>query len=246
MADNVTLNAGSGGSTIATDDDGAAQHQYVKVEFGGDGTFTKVTSSVGLPVSDAGGTLTVDDGGISITVDGTVTASNTAGDVAHDSADSGNPVKVGLVAIAHGSNPTAVTAADRSNWYASRHGIPFVIGGHMNVVTIEAAYTTAQTDTAIVTVGAGAKIVVTQIQAVVDNANTVATAIRVGFGTANTPTTTGVVLTHPGIAPGSGVSRGDGSGMLGIGADNEDLRVTSGVPTGGSLRVLVTYYTVES
>lgn len=63
MADNVTLNAGSGGATIATDDDGTAQHQYVKVEFGGDGTFTKVTSSVGLPVGDAGGSLTVDNAG---------------------------------------------------------------------------------------------------------------------------------------------------------------------------------------
>lgn len=64
MADNVTLNAGSGGAVIATDEDGTpAHHQYVKVEFGADGTFTKVTSSVGLPVGDAGGSLTVDNGG---------------------------------------------------------------------------------------------------------------------------------------------------------------------------------------
>lgn len=71
MADNVTLDPGSGGAVIATDDDGTAQHQYVKVEFGGDGTFTKVTSAVGLPVSDAGGSLTVD---------GTVTAELSATD----------------------------------------------------------------------------------------------------------------------------------------------------------------------
>lgn len=49
MADNVTLNAGSGGAVIATDDDGTAHHQYVKLEFGADNTQTKVTSSVGLP-----------------------------------------------------------------------------------------------------------------------------------------------------------------------------------------------------
>jgi hypothetical protein len=60
MADNITLNAGSGGATLATDDDGTAHHQYIKVEFGADNTFTKVTSSVGLPVGDAGGSLTVD------------------------------------------------------------------------------------------------------------------------------------------------------------------------------------------
>lgn len=64
MADNITLNAGSGGSVVATDDDGSAHHQYVKVEFGGDGTFTKVTSAVGLPVGDAGGSLTVDNAGV--------------------------------------------------------------------------------------------------------------------------------------------------------------------------------------
>ena len=50
MADNVELDAGSGGATIATDDDGVAQHQYVKVEFGADNTQTKVTATVGLPV----------------------------------------------------------------------------------------------------------------------------------------------------------------------------------------------------
>lgn len=114
---------------------------------------------------------------------------------------------------------------------------------HPTVVTLEAAYTTAQTDTAIVTVGAGVTIVVTQIQFVADNANTVDVGFRVGFGTANTPTTTGVVLTHPGVAPGSGVSRGAGAGMIGVGADNEDLRITCEVPTGGSVRVLVSYYT---
>lgn len=63
MADNVTLNAGSGGAVIATDDDGTAHHQYVKLEFGADNTQTKVTSSVGLPVGDAGGSLTVDNAG---------------------------------------------------------------------------------------------------------------------------------------------------------------------------------------
>lgn len=61
MADNVTVDNGALTDYVAaTDDDGTAHHQYVKVEFGGDGTFTKVTSAVGLPVSDAGGSLTVD------------------------------------------------------------------------------------------------------------------------------------------------------------------------------------------
>jgi len=168
------------------------------------------------------------------------------GNLPHDAVDVGNPIKLGAVAIALGANPTAVAAADRTNLYANRHGIPFVLGGHMNIVTIAAAYTGAQTDAAIVTVGGGAKIVVTRCSAFCDNANTVDVGLYIGFAATNTPTTTGVVLTHPGIAPGSGVVEGTGSGILGIGADGEDLRITSEVPTGGSLRVVVSYFTIES
>jgi len=171
-----------------------------------------------------------------------------AGDIAHDAVDSGNPVKIGAKAIAHGTNPTAVAAGDRTDLYANRAGIPFSIGGHPNIVTIRANYTSAQTDQAIVTVSAGSKIIVTQIQAVCDAANTADVAVRVGFGGTTTPTTTGVVLTHPGIksGSGSGISRGDGSGILGIGADGEDLRITSEDPTSGSLDIMVSYYTIES
>lgn len=168
------------------------------------------------------------------------------GAVAHDAVDAQPPVKVGNKAIAHGTNPTAVAAADVTDHYANRAGIPFVIGGHPNIVTLELAFTAAQTDTAVVTVGAGAKIVVTSAEATCANSNTVDVAFRMGFGTANTPTTTGVVLTHPGIAAGSGVNRGNGAGMIGVGADNEDLRLTAGVPTTGSCRALVSYYTIES
>lgn len=38
MADNVTLNAGTGGSTLASDDIGGIQHQRVKLVLGADGT----------------------------------------------------------------------------------------------------------------------------------------------------------------------------------------------------------------
>lgn len=152
----------------------------------------------------------------------------------------------GMACVAHGSNPDAADALDAVVPIANRHRIPFHLGGHPNIITIEVATTGAQTDAAIVTISTGAKIVVTQIQAITDNANTAFPQLRVGFGTANTPTTTGVVLTHPGLPAGGGVSRGDGSGILGIGADNEDLRYTCGAPTGGSLRILCSYFTIES
>ena len=64
MADNVQLNAGTGGAVIATDDDLTAHHQYVKVEWGGDGTFTKVAAGASaLPIQDGGNSITVDNGG---------------------------------------------------------------------------------------------------------------------------------------------------------------------------------------
>jgi hypothetical protein len=187
-------------------------------------------------------------GGTAVPVSGSVTAANAAGDVAHDGGDSGNPIKVGGVAVAHGANPTAVAAGDRTNLYANRAGVPFAIGGHPNVVTVKHAnITTAVTDAAIVTVGAGLKIVVTAITATLDNASTVFPSLLVGFGAANTPTTTGVILAHGGVPAGGGVNRGDGSGILGIGGDGEDLRVTTtGNATGNGLQIVVSYYTIES
>ena len=168
------------------------------------------------------------------------------GNVAHDAVDSGNPVKVGVKAISFGADPTAVGTADRTHMYGTVDGIPFVLGGHMTLVTLRANYTAAQTDTAIVTQGAGGKIVVTRLSVTADNANTVDVAVRIGFAAATTPTTTGVLLSHPGIAKGSGVVEGNGSGILGVGADGDDLRITSEVPTTGSIDVVVTYFISDS
>lgn len=182
-----------------------------------------------------------------------VVAQQVEGQEAHDDVDSGAPVKAGGKALAHGANPTAVAAADRTDWYFNRAGVPWVIGGHPNVVCREYMATSAQTNDAIITIGASLKIVVTKISAMVDNATTVDVGVRVGFGATTVPTepadgatVDGLVLSHPGIAPGSGVVEGNGGGILGVGADGEDLRITSEVPTSGKLRVLVSYYTVES
>ena len=50
MADNTTLDSGSGGDTIATDDISGVKHQRVKLEFGGDGVATEVDHGDPLPV----------------------------------------------------------------------------------------------------------------------------------------------------------------------------------------------------
>jgi hypothetical protein len=178
----------------------------------------------------------------------------TQGDIAHGTADTTKPVAVGHLAVAHGSSPSAVAAAARVRGIANRHGLPFVVGGHPNTVTREYRRTDAGTDTAIVTASAGQKIIVTKCSALVSKAvSATQVGVRVGFGAATLPgepatgaTADGLVLSHDGIAPGSGVVEGNGSGIIGIGADGEDLRCTSDAPTSGELRVVVTYYIVES
>lgn len=175
------------------------------------------------------------------------------GGYAHDAVDAGGPVKVGMRALAHGTNPTAVAAADRTDWLANRAGIPWVMGGHPNIVTKQLNITDAdgaQTDTALVTVAGGLKIVVTHISAMLDSATTATggVAVRIGFGTTNTPAAdaAGIILSHPGIAAGSGIVIGNGGGMIGVGGDGEDLRITCEDPAGGNLDIVVGYYTIES
>ena len=126
------------------------------------------------------------------------------------------------------------------------NGVPFVIGGHPSIVTIRANYTGAQTDTAIVTATASQIIIVTKCSVIADNANTVDVSVRIGFGTANTPAADAaqVILFHPGIAAGSGVVEGSGAGIIGMGATNEDLRLTCEDPVTGSISIIITYFEI--
>ncbi len=181
------------------------------------------------------------------------TATSVQGDVAAGATDSGNPLKVGMRALAHGTNPTAVAAAQRTDWLANRAGVPWVIGGHPNIITrshIIAASDGAQTDAALLTISTGSKIVITQISATMDAANSVNVAVKIGFGTATIPAAslagTAAILLEGQFAGGGGHQKGNGAGIIGIGADNEDLRITSGSPTGGNIRVTYSYYTIES
>jgi hypothetical protein len=169
------------------------------------------------------------------------------GDVAAGSSDSGNPVKIGGKAVNMGADPPTVTTGQRANVPTNTQGIPFVQPGHPNVQTIRLNITAAQADTAIVTVAASHKIVVTRSTVALDNGITTSgVSFVIGFGLVNTPTTTGVVHAHPGIGSGLHHTEGDGSGILGCGADGEDLRITCSVPTGGSMDVVISYYVLPA
>jgi len=83
MADNTTLNSGSGGDVIATDDIAGVKHQRVKIQYGVDGSATDVSDTNPLPIDDAGGSLTVD---------GTVTANAGTGTFTVDGSGVTQPV----------------------------------------------------------------------------------------------------------------------------------------------------------
>lgn len=243
MADGVAITAGSG-TTILTDDTGATGHaQVVKLAISTDGSATLVPA-------DATNGIDVDVTRVSGVVD-------VEGNVAHDAVDSGNPAKIGAKAVAHGANPTAVAAADRTDLYANRHGILFTIGGHPNIITRSvriADADNAQTNASMVgTINAGTKVAVTALAVTVDSAttNTGGVAVKIGFGASTIPADSatgadGVLLDHDGISAGSGVVIGNGSGILGIGGDGEELRLTCEDPTAGSIIVTFSYFTIDS
>lgn len=53
MADNTTINTGSGGDVISTDDIGGVKVQRVKVQYGSDGSATDVSSTAPMPVVES-------------------------------------------------------------------------------------------------------------------------------------------------------------------------------------------------
>lgn len=121
MADNVELNAGTGGAVVATDDITSVHYQIVKVAHGALDTGTLVTASTPLPVTDADVTTAVE--AIQASVAGTLTVD---GDVAHGAADANAPVKVG--GYADSGPPTPVDIADRANTWLGLNGQVVVAG----------------------------------------------------------------------------------------------------------------------
>jgi len=218
------------------------------------GNSITVDAPVGTPVNVQIGNATLSAGVIDETGASAVDALAIGGGTAHDAVNSGNPLYLGAQAIAHGTNPTAVAAADRTRLYANRAGIPFFIGGHPNIVSAEYFTSGAITDDNILpAISAGTIYVIMGIAVTCSNANVTSPSVRIGFGTANVPTqgatnadaVAKVVLSHPGIAPGSGISKGFAGAIVGIGGDGEELRLTCTTPT-TSMCIQVDYFTIES
>lgn len=83
MADDVVLNPGAGGDTIAADDVAGVKYQVVKLAVGADGAAALVANANPIPISDAGGAITVDG---TVAVSGTVAVTDNSGSLTVDNA----------------------------------------------------------------------------------------------------------------------------------------------------------------
>jgi hypothetical protein len=103
----------------------------------------------------------VDIGDVDVT-----SCANTSGDVAHDTGDSGNPIKVGGKAVSFdGTVPgTAVAEADRTNFITDLYGRQYVETAHPRYFNARADYGAAQTNATVqAAAGAGLKLYITDI-----------------------------------------------------------------------------------
>ncbi len=173
------------------------------------------------------------------------------GNVAHDDADAGNPLSTGFNAARTRFDPPQIdTDGDRVRAIATPQGIQWVLGGHPNITTREYMTTAERTNDPIIdTIPAGSYIVILEIEVLTSVATTANPQVRIGFGTTTVPTEPtsgntidGLVISHPGLAAGSGVVRGTGGTAVSVGGSNQELRITNDAPTGGQITVLISYY----
>lgn len=112
-----------------------------------------------------------------------IASSGIAGDVAHDGADSGNPLKVGTKAAATLSTATLVAAADRANAVSDVDGALITRGDATlaDVVSGAVTDTTGNSTQVIAAAGSGVKVYLTDIT--LSNSSGAAVVVDVKDGT---------------------------------------------------------------
>jgi hypothetical protein len=168
LADNVAVTPGSG-ATFAADDVGGILHPRVKISIGADGTAADWPVGSGNQSAVPRMTLATDSPGVIPLV-------------AHDAADSGEPLKVGHKAIAGMSGLTLVAAADRTDSYAGLDGAQYVRPhcGLEDIVSGVAAITDGSSTSVIASAGAGVKNYITSVIIANNSATAVTVDLRDG------------------------------------------------------------------
>ncbi len=167
------------------------------------GTFAvQVSSAPSTAVTNAGTFAVQDSAVLAAVTDATIPL------VAHDAADSGDPLKIGAKATASLSAATMVAAADRTNLFAGLDGV-LINRPHTNledIVTGNATNTDGTSTSCIASSGAGIKTYLTSVVL----CNTSATAITVDIKDGSTtkvslplPAGSGCVFNPPVPIPGT-------------------------------------------
>lgn len=178
MADNVSVTAGSG-TSIATDDVAGVHFQRVKLDIGGDGVTSPITSGNPLPVSGTFWQATQP-------VSGTVTANAGTGSFTVAQATAAN-----LNATVVGTGTFAVQAAQSGTWnIGSITTLPALATGSNVIGALVANQSVNSTQIGGVAIATGSGVVGTGVQRVV-----LATDVALPAGTNTIGTTTGPTLT---------------------------------------------------
>jgi hypothetical protein len=126
--------------------------------------------------------------------------------------------------------------------------VPVTPSGYTVAVAWGSSVNLAVTNTALVTVSAGTRVIVHRANLICGSTVSVAVTASLGFATATLPTTgAGLIWASVGGTTASqfqGIQDGAGwPNVIGVGASDEDLRLTMSVPTGGACTVSLTYST---
>jgi len=259
----VTL-ANTGANATAVKVDGSAVTQPVSaaslpLPAGAATSAAQLPNSHDVTVDNAAGAsaVNVQDGGNSITVDGTVAVSSlpastntleVVGDVAQDAAVAGNPVLIG--ARASTAIPAAMSAdGDAVHVWSNRSGAQVVtVAPHVglnsdpwNLVHETAQFTTTQTSTVLVAGGASEKIVITKV--LIACAGTTTFDLQLYFGTGAYSRGTSRAIFDGTFKPSTTLAPGaimDGPFIAGTNGD--DILVTTSA--NGTVTITVWYYVV--
>lgn len=225
----------------------AVRRDTAAVGSGADGDYSTINV-------DASGRVHTAVGGDALTALQLIDDAVFADDAAFTAGTSKANAVAGL-AVACSADPDAADAADAAVPILTRHRQQWVVGGHPNMKSATYLWTAATTDDNVMpAISAGTKYAITRITITLDEAATVGVACRLGFGTANVPALPAangdavddILFYHPGMVPGSVHTVGDGAGILGVGGDGAELRITSEATTGGTGVVTVSYFTLPS
>lgn len=124
---------------------------------------------------------------------------------------------------------------------------------NLNAVNRAWSFIAAQTNVKLIDVGATQHLEVYYCQVIAANSNTGDVSCRLGTGASALPTLTddsatgavGELLSHGGIAKGGGAVVSQGGAPVLVAAQGDDLYLTCSVATGGSLRVILQYRTID-